>query len=102
MLQRRCWPSCALVMAFCIGCRQPSAENGAAIFRKNCAGCHATQAGRQRSAPSLTGYFERNPRPSLSQTRRKILDGGLFMPPFRERLSSDEIDDVIAHMKTLR
>jgi len=90
----------AAVMLSCAGCYQPSTEHGAALFRKDCAGCHVTQPGRVSYVPSLTGYFQREPRPSERQTRRQIRDGGKYMPPFRLRLSAHDIDDVIAYLKT--
>ncbi|WP_371720677.1 cytochrome c [Acidobacterium sp. S8] len=92
---------CALaVIALCAGCRKPSAENGAVLFRKNCGGCRTSQPGQVKAAPVLDGYFKRSPRPSLRQTKRTIRDGGRFMPPFRNRLSSDQVDDLIAYLKS--
>jgi mono/diheme cytochrome c family protein len=92
---------CALaIIALCAGCYKPSAENGAVLFRKNCGGCHTPQPGQVKSAPTLDGYFKRNPQPGFSQTRRTIRNGGRYMPPFRDRLSSDQIDDLIAYLKS--
>jgi len=88
------------LIALCSGCRKPSLENGARLYRKNCAECHVARSGRMRTAPDLAGYFARNPQPGIEQTRQRILNGGQFMPPFRERLSRNEIDDVIAFLKT--
>ncbi len=88
------------LLAMGSGCHKPSAENGAGLYRKNCAECHADRPGRARNVPSLTGYFMRTPQPGIEQTRQKILNGGQFMPPFRKRLSRDEIDDVIAFLKS--
>jgi mono/diheme cytochrome c family protein len=84
------------------GCRKPSAELGAVLFRKDCAGCHSVRPGRVTAVPSLQGYFERNPRPGIRQTRSVILDGRRSMPPFRNRLSRDELDDLIAYLETGR
>jgi mono/diheme cytochrome c family protein len=103
MPSRALWTLCALAaVAACAGCRKPSAENGSELYRKYCASCHIPQPGRTLSAPSLAGYFDRRPRPTARQARRVIRDGRLYMPPFRGRLSSNDIDDVIAYMKTLR
>jgi mono/diheme cytochrome c family protein len=93
--------SAALIfILLCIGCRAPSPQQGAAIFRKNCAGCHSPQPGRQDSAPVLAGYFRRNPAPTSRQTRQIIMNGKNRMPPFRNRLTSRQINDVIAFLKT--
>jgi len=89
-------------IALCSGCRQPSVENGGRLFASYCIACHSLIPGHAQHGPSLRGYFERSPPPTVRQARRAILGGGPSMPPFREKLSSDEIDDVIAYMKTLR
>ena len=95
------WCGLAAILS-CIGCHQPSAESGAALFRKNCVACHSLLPGHAQHGPSLRGYFERSPRPGVGQARKAILGGGPFMPLFRGRLSPDEVDDLIAYMRTLR
>jgi mono/diheme cytochrome c family protein len=91
----------ALSAAF-VGCRQPSAEDGRLLFNKDCARCHEHQSGEASPAPNLAGYFSRNPRPTWRQTRSLIREGKRAMPPFGQRLTSREIDDLIAYIKTLR
>jgi len=91
-----------VAMAVCAGCHHPPQEDGAQLFQKNCAACHSLLPGHTQHGPSLRGYFERSPRPDIGQARRAILGGGPFMPPFRGRLSSEEIDLLISYMKTLR
>jgi mono/diheme cytochrome c family protein len=91
---------CALATIGCVGCYKPSAEHGAALFRKDCAGCHVPRPGQTSYVPSLAGYFDRNPRPTERQTRRRILKGGRYMPPFSKRLSSHDVADVIAYLET--
>jgi mono/diheme cytochrome c family protein len=93
---------CALAMIGCVGCYKPSAEHGAALFRKDCAGCHVPRPGQTTYVPSLAGYFDRKPKPTERQTRRIIRSGGRYMPPFSKRLSSHDIDDVIAYLKAQR
>jgi mono/diheme cytochrome c family protein len=94
---------CAAMILVCTGCYKPSAEHGEALFRKDCAGCHLPRPGQTATyVPSLAGYFGRQPRPTARQTRRRIRDGGRYMPPFRMRLSSHDIDDLIAYLKTYR
>jgi mono/diheme cytochrome c family protein len=100
MRLRLYWALAALVL--CTSCHTTPPESGAQIFQKNCAACHSLLPGHAQRGPSLRGYFERNPRPKIADTRRAILGGGPFMPPFRGRLSSEEIDLVIAYIKTLR
>src|ERR1700758_1715066 len=100
MLSRRLVFACAAIILTCTGCYKADAEHGAALFRKDCAGCHVPPPGRTTYVPSLAGYFERQPGPTERQTRRRILDGGKYMPPFRMRLSSHDVDDVIVYLKT--
>jgi mono/diheme cytochrome c family protein len=84
------------------GCHKPSVANGARIFARDCARCHLPHPGQSVSAPSLSAYFDRTPRSDASEVRRIIRDGWRYMPSFGSRLSSEEIDDVIAYIKTLR
>jgi mono/diheme cytochrome c family protein len=103
MHSKRLWVMSALAwVALAAGCRKASVENGAALYRRDCAGCHVRHAGVRLAAPALEGYFDRKPYPTVRQAREIIRDGRLYMPPFGNRLSSDEIDDLIAYMKTLR
>jgi mono/diheme cytochrome c family protein len=89
-------------IAVCIGCHRPSAENGEALFRKNCGGCHSMRADRVTDAPVLRGYFARVPQPGVAEVRRQIMDGGRSMPPFRKRLSGDDVDDLVAFLESWR
>jgi mono/diheme cytochrome c family protein len=77
-------------------------ENGAVLYRMDCAACHVRHAGVSLAAPALEGYFDRKPQPTTRLAREIIRDGRRYMPPFGNRLSSNEIDDLIAYMKTLR
>jgi mono/diheme cytochrome c family protein len=95
-----CAVLCTLTLLACAGCYKPSTEHGAALFRKNCAGCHVPRPGQNSYVPSLAGYFDRKPRPTERQTRRTILYGGRYMPPFGKRLTSHDIDDLIAYLKS--
>jgi mono/diheme cytochrome c family protein len=85
-----------------VGCRQPSVENGSLLFNHDCARCHAHPPGDASPAPNLAGYFSRSPQRTLREARGIIRDGRRAMPPFGQRLSSGEIDDVIAYIHTLR
>jgi len=97
---RRLQLLCALAaIAACSGCRKPLPEHGAALFLKDCAGCHVQRPGQKSYVPSLTGYFDRKPKPTERQTRRIIRYGGRYMPPFSKRLSSDDVDDLIAYLQ---
>ena len=96
-----CRVALALASVF-VGCRQPSVENGRLLFSRDCARCHAHQLGKASPAPTLAGYSSRNPQPTLQEARGLIRDGKRAMPPFGQRLTPGEIDDVIAYIRTLR
>ena len=85
----------------CGGCRQPSVQNGAAVFKKNCAACHLPAQGITKFAPPLSGYYKKTPQPTDRQTRKLIRDGHNFMPPFRHRLTPEQIDDVVVYLRTI-
>lgn len=99
MQRRLAWALCSLTLAACAGCYKPSVEHGAALFRKDCAGCHVPRPGQTTYVPSLVGYFDKKPRPTERQTRRRIRNGGQYMPQFKTRLSSHDMDDLIAYLK---
>jgi len=84
----------------CCGCHTPSPENGASIYHNNCLVCHSLKPGQQGNGPSLAGYFRQNPAPTEAQARQIILDGRRLMPAFRQRLTSDQVDDLLAYLRT--
>ena len=77
--------------------------DGLAVFQAHCAGCH-TITDESRVGPGLAGLFERERLPNgLSVTednvRAWITRGGGQMPP--QRLLAEELDALIAYLKTL-
>ena len=84
---------------------------GAAVFFQRCSLCHlAKTAGAGGSkyccvaslGPDLSGQFK-DVTPDQEQAFRAIiLNGGpTYMPSWKYGLTSDEIDDIIAYLKTL-
>jgi mono/diheme cytochrome c family protein len=83
---------------------------GAAVFFQRCSLCHLAKYGAGGSkyccvsalGPNLGGRF-RNITPELENAFRDIiLNGGpTYMPAWKYGLTPDEIDDVIAYLKTL-
>jgi len=98
----RRWLSLALLVShfLCCGCHSPSPENGASIYHNNCLVCHSLKPGQQGNGTSLAGYFRRNPAPTEAHAKQVILDGKRLMPAFRNRLSSAQVDDLLAYLKT--
>jgi mono/diheme cytochrome c family protein len=82
------------------GFRAPSVGNGAVVFHNNCLVCHSLEPRRNGYGPSLAEYFKRNPSQAVDQTQQLIRNGRRRMPPFRDRLSSDQIQDVIEYIRT--
>jgi mono/diheme cytochrome c family protein len=84
---------------------------GAGLFFQRCSLCHLAKtfgAGGSKYCcvaslgPDLSGAFK-NLAPDQEKAYRDIiLNGGpTYMPPWKYGLSSDEIDDIIAYLKTL-
>jgi mono/diheme cytochrome c family protein len=94
--------SAIALAALCEGCHRPSSENGAMLYRKHCAHCHTRQPGQASPAPGLGAYFNRHPQPSVPEVKKLIREGKGAMPPFDQQLSSHDLDDLVAYLKTLR
>lgn len=75
---------------------------GRALFQENCAMCHGTDAaGMMGMHPSLRGAVERLTVEGVEVTIRKGRDTVPPMPAFGERLSQEEIDEIVAYLDTL-
>jgi len=90
---------------------EASAERGQALFKRNCAGCHGRdgRGGAHTFMPhvdTLTrkGYIEEVPDDYLAVV---ILEGGAavgkssYMPSWKSKLSREEVDDIIAYIRSL-
>ena len=86
-------------------------QRGAGLFIQRCALCHLSKSfGTGGSkyccvaslGPSLSGMFK-NMEPEQEQAMREIiLNGGpTYMPGWKYGLTSKDIDDIIAYLKTL-
>jgi cytochrome c oxidase cbb3-type subunit 2 len=96
---------------------KPGKERGAFLFRKACAQCHgrigdgvgATEPGIEpppRNLVVASYRFRSTPTGSLptdADIARTIRGGlrGTWMPPWQNVLCPDEIDDIVAHVKSL-
>ena len=85
---------------------------GKRIFQEQCATCHTDRTDEVRIGASLKGLFAQKTLPSrglpltYENVRRAIEEGasppGLPpMPAYRETLKPNEIDDLMAYLKTL-
>jgi putative membrane protein len=77
-------------------------ETGRDVFERNCAMCHGGDAnGMMGMHPSLRGAVERLSFEGVEVTIRNGRDTNPPMPAFEDRLSDEEIADVIAYLDTL-
>ena len=75
---------------------------GHEIFEKNCLQCHAVYEGQYSFGPNL--YHEmKKPAPKKNATEVGLIlkNGKGKMPPFGERLTSTDVEDLIAYIRTL-
>jgi cytochrome c2 len=82
-----------------------SAEKGKEVFDQ-CSVCHNADSTEVKIGPGLKGLFKHdklvNGKPvNEANVRAKIDEGGNGMPSYKDILSNQEKDDVIAYLKTL-
>ena len=78
---------------------------GKAVFEP-CAVCHNPDSEDKKVGPGLKGLFKHEKladgkKVSEASIRARIDDGGTGMPPYKELLTDQEKDDLIAYLKTL-
>ena len=81
------------------------AAKGKAVFEQ-CAVCHNPDSDEKKMGPGLKGLFAKpkmknGKKPTDATVREKIDEGGNGMPAYKEMLSEEEKDDLIAYLKTL-
>ena len=82
-----------------------NAEKGKEVFQQ-CAVCHNADSTEKKMGPGLKGLFSREKmnngkKPTEANVREKIDEGGQGMPAYKEMLSDEEKDDLVAYLKTL-
>ena len=80
-------------------------EKGKAVFEQ-CAICHNPDSDEKKMGPGLKGLFKKDKLSSgkkltEANVRARIDDGGNGMPAYKDMLSDQEKDDLIAYLKTL-
>jgi cytochrome c2 len=81
------------------------AAKGKEVFEQ-CAVCHNADSEEKKMGPGLKGLFKHEKlvngkKPTEANIRTRIDEGGNGMPPYKDVLSDQEKDDVIAYLKTL-
>jgi len=81
------------------------AAKGKEVFEQ-CAVCHNADSDEKKMGPGLKGLFKKDKltngkKPTEANIRAKIDEGGNGMPQYKDMLSDQEKDDLIAYLKTL-
>jgi cytochrome c len=88
----------------------PAADKGNAAKGKEvfepCGVCHNADSEEKKMGPGLKGLFKKDKmtngkKPSDATVRAKVDEGGNGMPAYKDMLSDQEKDDLIAYLKTL-
>lgn len=80
------------------------AKKGKEVFEQ-CGVCHA-ESDEKKMGPGMKGLFKKSKlvngkQPTEANVRAKIDEGGNGMPAYKDMLSNQEKDDLIAFLKTL-
>jgi mono/diheme cytochrome c family protein len=79
------------------GGEQASAE-GKQIFTQNCGGCHTlADAGTNGQVGPVLDEIK----PDKARVQRQVTNGGSKMPPFKGKLSADQIDAVATYVSSV-
>lgn len=81
------------------------AAKGKEVFEQ-CTVCHNADSEEKKMGPGLKGLFKREKltngkKPTEANIRTQVDEGGKGMPAYKEMLSDQEKDDLIAYLKTL-
>ena len=108
--------SCSKVFVFCatliLACsaavaasKKGDPDKGKEVFQQ-CMPCHNADSTEKKMGPGLKGLFSKEKlnngkKVTEENVRSKIDEGGNGMPAYKEMLSDEEKDDLIAYLKTL-
>ncbi len=78
---------------------------GKEVFEQ-CGVCHNADSDEKKMGPGLKGLFKKDKltngkKPTEANVRAKIDEGGNGMPAYKDMLSDEEKDNLIAYLKTL-
>jgi mono/diheme cytochrome c family protein len=74
--------------------------HGAAIFNESgCAHCHTIGNAGGHKGPDLSGVGRRLKKAAM---QRQIANGSKLMPPFGEDLQGQDMDDLLAYLRSCR
>ncbi len=107
------WPCLIAVLLLLAGwqtsCGRSRAEQrGRELFELHCAACHeASNLDLKKQPPKLEGLFQSKRLPSGApatdeQVRKTIVQGISTMPAFDQRLSDEDVDDLVRYLHQLK
>jgi cytochrome c len=81
------------------------AAKGKEVFEQ-CSVCHNADSTEKKMGPGLKGLFKKDKlangkKPTDANIRAKIDEGGNGMPAYKDMLSDEEKDNLVAYRKTL-
>jgi mono/diheme cytochrome c family protein len=75
---------------------------GQDIYTHKCFQCHSVNEGEVRLGPSLYGEMKKpNPKRSATEVRAILENGKGKMPSFQDKLTKQDIDNLLAYLRTL-
>lgn len=81
---------------------RPSPNEGQQVFANRCMQCHSANQGQVMLGPSLYGEMRLSQqKKTTAQIRTLIRDGKGKMPPFKDLLTTDDVNNLIAYLATL-
>jgi mono/diheme cytochrome c family protein len=101
MLNTLCPPAlCAAEKSAAAAYTPANAQAGQDVFLQKCFQCHSINKGEVRVGPSLYGVMK-NGHLSAVQVHAQLVNGKGKMPPFKDLLTPEEMDHVIAYLHSL-
>jgi mono/diheme cytochrome c family protein len=78
-----------------------NATSGEQVFKDQCTVCHSVKPGENGVGPSLYGEISGpHPKKTDEQVRKIVMEGLGKMPDFRDDISSDDLDNLLAYIRT--
>jgi len=104
----RAWAVCLTVAAgsvAALAAAKGDPKKGEEVFAQ-CAICHNADSDVKKGGPGLKGLFKKGKLTSgkpanEANIRARVDEGGQGMPAYKDMLSDQEKDDLIAYLKTL-
>ena len=81
---------------------KPTAHAGEAVFTQRCFACHSVIQDQVRFGPSLYHVMTPpHPRKTAAQIRTILKEGNGKMPSFKDILTPEDTDNLLAYLRTL-